>query len=91
MSEFIKKCDDDDHLITDVDDRISFNDDEDLDVIMTDDIDIEEKLEEIENLRMFTGIIIIIIITTTNITIITIITIYHYHHQKTIEQISYEI
>ena len=69
MSEFIKKCDDDDHLITDVDDRISFNDDEDLEIIMTDDIDIEEKLEEIENLRMFTGIIIIIIITIINIII----------------------
>ena len=77
MSEFIKKRGDDDHLITDVDDRISFNDDEDLEVIMTDDIDIEEKLEEIENLRMFTGIIIIItiIIIATNITIITAIII----------------
>ena len=58
LSEFTKKCDDEDYLITDIDDNIILNnnDDDILEIITTDDVDIEEKLEEIENLRMFTGI-----------------------------------
>ena len=67
LSEFMKKCDDEDYLITDVDDDIIINNDNDgLEIVMADDIDIEEKLEQIENLKMFTGI--------------SIITICHNHH-----------
>jgi hypothetical protein len=63
----MKKCDDEDYLITDVDDDIIINNDNDgLEIVMADDIDIEEKLEQIENLKMFTGI--------------SIITICHNHH-----------
>lgn len=68
----MKKCDDEDYLIADVDDNIILNiDDNELEVIMTDDVDIEEKLEQIENLKMFTGIAIMINIIINNMTFIT--------------------
>lgn len=54
----MKKCEDEEYLISDVDDIATSNnnDDEQPEVVMANDIEIEEKLEEIENLKMFTGI-----------------------------------
>lgn len=67
----MKKCDDEEYLISDIADIATSNnnDDEQPEVVMANDIEIEEKLEEIENLRMFTGI------TNTTITIILSLTL----------------
>jgi len=62
ITEFLKKHDDDDTHLADIDEDSLFdnsnnydniNNDSNIDYKIPDDIDIEEKLEDIESLRMF--------------------------------------